>query len=218
MRPVVLINPNTNDATTDMMVSVAHKRAPDLRFVGLTAREGPALIVNERQLDQAALQIAAMAGEVAALDPAGVIVSAFGDPGADALAELVSCPVTGIAAASAMAASAFGRFAVATTTPDLVIPIERRISQLGFNRLYCGTYLTGSRDAVSLTNDIERLDVELADAVARAARAGAQAVCIGGGPLSGARDRIAGRTAIPLIDPVCAAVDLVASRMASGSL
>ena len=212
MRPVILINPNTNVATTDMMVAVARKHAPELSFVGLTAREGPSLIVNEGQLDLAALQVEALAGEVAAMEPSGVIVSAFGDPGADALAARLSCPVTGIAEASFAAAAAFGRFAVATTTPDLVKRIEMRVSELGYGARYCGTYLTGGMDVQRLMDDTGRLDAELVRAIACAAQAGARAVCIGGGPLSGARDRIGARASLPLIDPVCAAADLMKIR------
>ncbi len=100
MQPVVLINPNTNTATTQLMISVARKHLPGVPVVGVTVRDGPPLIVNETQLDHAARQVEALAGEVAAMEPSDVIVSAFGDLGADDLAARLSCPVTGIAAAS----------------------------------------------------------------------------------------------------------------------
>ncbi len=222
VRPVILINPNTNAETTQMMVGVARTAQPGLPIEGLTVRAGPPLITNEEQLDGAAREVAALGGEVAGMNPAGVIVSAFGDPGADVLAgelaETVGCPVTGIAAACFAEAAAIGRFAVATTTPDLVARIEARVGELGHGALYCGTYLTAAEDVAALMADKDRLDAELEKAIARAKAAGAEVVCIGGGPLSDARLRIGGRTALPLLDPVSAAARWMARALASDGI
>ncbi|MDJ0933229.1 hypothetical protein [Breoghania sp.] len=58
--------------------------------------------------------------------------------------------------------------------------------------------------------DTDRLNAELVRAIQDAANAGAQVACIGGGLLSGARQRIGARSWLPLIEPVRAAAELIA--------
>jgi Asp/Glu/hydantoin racemase len=57
------------------------------------------LLTNEADLDEAARAVRALGPELAQSADA-VIVSAFGDPGADELAALLERPVVGIAEAS----------------------------------------------------------------------------------------------------------------------
>ena len=97
---ILLINPNSSAATTAMMVAIAaaccHGRA---EIVGATAMRAPAMIV-----DGAAL--AASADEVVEIARAqgdgcdGIIVAAFGDPGAAEIRSFWPRPVVGIGEAS----------------------------------------------------------------------------------------------------------------------
>ena len=121
MAHVLLMNPNHNPATTMAMCQIA--------AVGLgppptpwTAPSGPDLITDPAALADAADLIASAA---LPLWPDGIIVSAFGDPGAARLAQRAPCPVIGIGAAAARQAAQAGQpFAVATTTPALAAPID----------------------------------------------------------------------------------------------
>ncbi|MDO5614341.1 MAG: aspartate/glutamate racemase family protein [Paracoccus sp. (in: a-proteobacteria)] len=192
------------------MCQIAAQYAPGVQ--GWTAPAGPSLISTPEALEIAAAQIAA-------LDPPatcrGVIVAAFGDPGAGALAHRLQCPVIGIGAAAARAAagsvagsavgSAAGRaFAVVTTTPLLARRIDRLMQAHAGAGRYCGCFLTeGDPDALML--DPKALDAALLEGIAQAARAGAACAIIGGGPLGQAAIRLAPQSPLPLIQPIAEA-------------
>ncbi|MFN4059484.1 MAG: aspartate/glutamate racemase family protein [Paracoccus hibiscisoli] len=204
---ILLANPNTNAGTTAAMCAIARPWLPDLH--GWTAPQGPSVILDPDQLDRAADQIAA-------LEPPpgcrGVIVAAFGDPGAARLALRLGLPVIGIGAAAARAAGHGGlAFAVATTTPALTARIDT-LMQGGPGR-YLGCHVTpGAPEA--LMADPAALDRALLAAIHRAAGAGAQAVIIGGGPLAQAALRLQPHSPVPLIQPVPEAARAMAALLA----
>ena len=58
MPDILLINPNSSQATTEMMVRIAQAEAPEgCAIVGATARRGPPMIVNETELAAAAHEV-----------------------------------------------------------------------------------------------------------------------------------------------------------------
>ncbi|MDO6585076.1 aspartate/glutamate racemase family protein [Salipiger sp. 1_MG-2023] len=190
-----LMNPNSNAGTTQAMLGIARRVLPQL--VGWTAPSGPGMIIDAPALERAGALVAA-----ADLPGArGVIVSAFGDPGRGALAARLDCPVVGIGQAAAAAAGQGGRrFAVVTTTPGLKTQIDALMGD------YVGCFLTQG-DPLALMQDAGALDAALLDGIAAAARAGAQAAIIGGGPLGEAAERLAAHSPIPLVAPIRAAVE-----------
>jgi Asp/Glu/hydantoin racemase len=182
MTRILLINPNTSQATTDMMVRIAQSAASnDIEIIGATAQHGPSMIVDPAALAASAPQVVEI-GSGRAKDVSGIIISAFGDPGIGDLRRAVSVPVVGIAEAAMLAASANGRrFGVATTTPGLVASIDARAAELGLARLYSGTRLT-SGDPLKLAADPDRLVEALRQAVSACIELDkAEAVIIGGG-------------------------------------
>ncbi|ASP20232.1 Asp/Glu racemase [Antarctobacter heliothermus] len=202
----LLMNPNANVATTEAMVQIACQILPDI--TGWTAPKGPQMIVDEAALTAAGQQVA----EAQLPRVAGIIVSAFGDPGRAALAARMVCPVIGIGAASARAAG--GRcFAVATTTPNLSVPIDALMTPVGG---YLGCYLTQD-DPLALMAHPARLDAALAGAVARAAEDGAEVIIIGGGPLGEAAERLSASSPVPLISPIRAACAELRDALLSGA-
>lgn len=205
MIKIQIVNPNTSTATTDLMLEMARAAAPrGLSITGVTARQGAPLIVDGRGLD---LSIAAVAALEPELISAGVIVAAFGDPGADLLRNRLKIPVVGIGEASIRAAHAGGRrFSIVTTTPLLEPAMRARVEKLG-----CATGLASIRistdDPVRLTADPVALEQRLQALVDLCvAEDGADAVIIGGGPLARAARVIAQRTPAAIIEPVPAAV------------
>jgi len=83
LKTVALVNANISSGITDDMVEIARQSARgQLEIVGLTAPFGAQLITCEAELDEAARAILALAPEIRA---DAVIVSAFGDPAAEAL-------------------------------------------------------------------------------------------------------------------------------------
>lgn len=202
---ILLANPNANPVTTAAMCAIAAPWLAGLQ--GWTAPTGPQVIVTPDQLDRATDGIAALHPPAACR---GVIVAAFGDPGADRLAARLAVPVIGIGAAAARAAAQGGRtFAVATTTPALRDRIDALMR--GQNGRYLGCHMTDSPDVM---RDPDALDRALLDAVMRAAAAGAEAVIIGGGPLAQAAVRLAPLSPVPLIQPVPEAARAMARLLA----
>lgn len=201
---ILLANPNTNAQTTNAMCAIAARLLPEVQ--GWTARQGADLIHTPALLAQAGDQIAQLQPPQGCR---GVIVSAFGDPGAVRLAARLKIPVIGIGAAAAQAAGAGGRsFAVATTTPQLVKGIDRLMKAHAGQGRYLGCFLTDG-PTLSVMKDPALLDRELLDAARRAATAGAQAVIIGGGPLAEAAQRIDALCPVRLIQPIPEAAALM---------
>jgi len=121
MTDILLINPNSSTATTEMMTKIANGEAPaGCRVTGRTATGGPSMIVNEQELEAAATEVLKVWREAGVARWDGVIVSAFGDPGIDLVRANARVPVVGIAEASMLAASeGRRRFGIATVTPEL---------------------------------------------------------------------------------------------------
>ncbi|WP_179402017.1 aspartate/glutamate racemase family protein [Burkholderia guangdongensis] len=216
MLNILLINPNSSQATTDMMVRIAQADAPaGFTVVGATAGSGPSMIVNETELNAAADEVERTWRGVS-VPHAGVIVSAFGDPGVARMRDASRpTPVIGICEASMLDASEGGRrFGVATVTPDLVDAIDAKARELGLGALYTGVRLTPDEPR-KLAADPRALEEALADAVRACLRDGAQAVIIGGGPLGQAAVNLAPRFDVPIIAPISAAVRRLSERIAN---
>ncbi|MDO6722399.1 aspartate/glutamate racemase family protein [Celeribacter halophilus] len=196
-----LINPNSNPATTQEMCEIA---MPYLSVTpwGWTATDGPKMITTPAALHAAAQQVAQ--ADLPA-DMRAVIVAAFGDPGAEALARRLPCPVVGIGAAAARAAAADDApFAVATTTPMLSQSITEAMTRHAPKGRYVGTFISDT-DPQSIMLDDAALDAALLEQVRIATAQGAHRVIIGGGPLGRAATRLAPISPVPLINPIIAA-------------
>ncbi len=213
MKTVAMINPNTDPGVTERMLAIARMDAPaGLLLVGLTAESGAPLITNEDELRAAEAAVLALIPRARGFD--GAIVAAFGDPGLEAVRVAFNGPVVGIGEAAFEEAARSGRrFAVATTTPDLVAAIERTVERLGLKSRFAGVALTRG-DAMSVTGSPDRLVAELAAAI-DSAGSGAEpaAVIIGGGPLAAAARRLARDRPLAIIEPVPAAVRRIAALL-----
>jgi len=219
MRSLILVNPNTSQSTTAMMVDIALDAAdPGVTIEGMTVAFGAPLITHETALAEAARAVAALAPAIRARNPSGVIVSAFGDPGLDVLRAALDCPVTGIAEAAMAEASVDDtgqprRFSVVTTTPLLAASITDRASRYGHGEIFAGVRLTPG-DPATLMADPAAVTEALALACEAAIRIdGAQALVIGGGPLALAARALRPRFVVPIIEPIPAAVRLAQKRL-----
>lgn len=212
---LLLVNPNTNAATTALMVGIAQGAAPPgVTIEGATAAAGAPLILDAAMLATAGQAVQALIAQTDLTPFAGVIIAAFGDPGLAAVRALTPLPVTGIAEAAMAAAAAHGRFAIATTTPLLAEAIGARAAAYGHGDAFAGTWLTEG-DAGALMAEPGRLEAALEAAIRRAmAEAAPDAVIIGGGPLAAAAAALRPRLAVPIIEPVPAAVGLALRRAA----
>jgi allantoin racemase len=206
-RPILLINPNSSQATTTMMLEIASSAIECRRnIIGATATRSPAMIVEPSALLACApevLEIAlARAGSCG-----GLIVAAFGDPGLAEIRARISIPSVGIGESAFIAAAQGGRrFGVATTTPALATQIDALPAALGLQPQYTGSRFTEG-DPHDLITDPSRLRAALAEAVRLCVEQdGAEAVIIGGGPLGRAAAELQPTFAVPIIAPIPAAL------------
>jgi Asp/Glu/hydantoin racemase len=155
-------------------------------------------------------------GETEGRDAAAVVVAAFGDPGVERLRQVLRRPVVGIGAASIAEAAADGRrFGIATTTPGLVRSIEALVARESPVGAFSGVRVPDG-DPLDLAADPDRQERELARSVWECIeRDGAEAVIVGGGPLSAAARALRNQFGVDIIEPVPAAMRLVA-RLLSG--
>eukprot|EP00927_Polykrikos_kofoidii_P074434 TRINITY_DN70429_c0_g1_i1.p1 TRINITY_DN70429_c0_g1~~TRINITY_DN70429_c0_g1_i1.p1 ORF type:complete len:251 (-),score=39.14 TRINITY_DN70429_c0_g1_i1:97-849(-) len=220
VRPkIALLNPNTSIVTTSSMTQIAQSVLPDYLVIGHTAPFGPEMIVEPVALEASLAAVSEMVQALSLEQPCGVIVAAFGDPGlAKARATLV-CPVCGIGEASFLeAAKGRRKFAVATTTPGLVDTIAAlSIAVIGEkdSDLFIGTFVPdGCEDPAALLRENPSLLVEkLRLSVQDACDAGAEAVIIGGGPLSEAAKQLEKDVSVSLIQPLLAAARLIVAMI-----
>ncbi|MFD2651631.1 aspartate/glutamate racemase family protein [Brucella rhizosphaerae] len=210
---VLLINPNSSELTTGMMLNIARRTSNGrLQLEAATADRSPPMIINERQLIASAEQVIEI-GINRSAACAGIIVSAYGDPGVMYLQEELSVPVIGICEASMIMAAAKARkFGVATVTPELADAIAARADSLGFTQLYTGIRCTLG-DPQTLASNNDQLCEELEKAANLCILDGAEAVIIGGGPLGEAAEYLRTRFEIPIIAPISAAVELIISAL-----
>lgn len=217
-RHILLINPNSSQATSAMMQAIAQRAAGNALAVAVaTAGRSPAMIVNEEDLQASAEEVVEI-GMRHAPDCVGIIVGAFGDPGLEALRRQVDIPVAGICEASMRVASQGGRrlFGVATTTPLLVKAITERAEALGLAGLLTGIRCTAG-DPTALAGDKMALTQALAKMVEICITTDeAQAVIIGGGPLGEAAGELEARFSIPVIAPIPCAIASLLERIPSG--
>ena len=217
MQRIVLVNPNTSEPLTALMAEIARENAPAcFRIDGLTAPFGAPLLTNEAEVDEAARAVRALAPELAQSADA-VIVSAFGDPGADELAALLERPVVGIAEASMRAAAANGRrFAVVTHTGRLVRRMALRAEQIGLGA-HCVGVLATEGDAIALATPVELESALQVLAQQAVTEHGAEAIVIGGGPLGRVAKALSGKVDVPVIEAIPEAVRYLAAALGAAA-
>jgi allantoin racemase len=206
---IVLVNPNSNEASTQSMVDLARAEIGDAaRVTGVSNAEAPPLLTTPEDMANAIPGVVRAGVEAAEAGAAAIIVSAFSDPGLEELRAEVEVPVFGIGEEVFHAAAEGGRpFGIVTVTPDqgLIDSFRDRAAALGYADQYRGVRVTPG-DPTELVQSPERLDAALAEA-ARASinEDGAEAVIMGGGPLSAAALRIQPEFEVPLVVAVTAA-------------
>jgi allantoin racemase len=207
---ILLLNPNTSARSLTMMLAVASPLLPSgIAIKGVSATHGATMIVNEAGLRASAAEVVRLGLEAAA-DVSAIVVAAFGDPGVASLRDRLDMPVIGIGEASIIEAAAGARrFGIATTTPALVGAIERFVEVLALGRWFTGVRVPEA-DPLVLAADAPRQEAALARAVADCfALDGADAVVVGGGPLSSAAQALRVRFGDRIIEPVPAAIRAV---------
>jgi allantoin racemase len=205
---VLLVNPNTNSATTAMMLAMARSYAPaDWDWATWTAPHGSALIADPQALAVAAEAVADMRDDFAGMPVDAVIVAAFGDPGMQALRDALPMPVYGIGESALLAADRLGLpYSILTIAPQLRESTLQQVSRSGCDRHFRSLVITeGDAQATARSQDslLQRIRACIDTAVHAH---GARVLVIGGGPVAAAaqvlRDESQVRTILPLQEAV----------------
>jgi allantoin racemase len=204
---ILLLNPNTTAAVTDLLYDAGSKAAsPGTELVAATARRGVPYIATraEAQIGGAiALEMLAEAGS--GIDAA--IIAAFGDPGLFGARELFAHPVVGLAEAAMLTACMLGRrFSIVTFANALAPWYEDCVAMHGLSARCAGIRtLDGPFESISgVQSEKEDMLVTLANHAVE--QDNADVVILSGAPLAGLAPRVRHRIPVPVVDPVAAAV------------
>jgi Asp/Glu/hydantoin racemase len=215
---IVLINPNSNAETTKTMAGIAAKETEAVAKVeGISNQGVPPLLTTPQDLENAIPGVVKIGVEADKDDRvAAIIIAAFGDPGLEELRAQVEVPVFGIREQAFHEAARDGRpFGVATTTPDpgLLEGFRQTAVALGYGEQFRGTRATPGDPNALMAKSPDELDAALAEAVRASIADGAEAVIIGGGPLTASALRLQPQFDIPLVVPVIAAAQAAAEEV-----
>jgi allantoin racemase len=204
---ILLLNPNTTSAVTDLLHAAgAQVASPGTELVAMTASRGVPYIATraEAQIGGAiALEMLAEAGT--GIDAA--IIAAFGDPGLFGARELFDIPVVGLAEAAMLTACMVGqRFSIVTFARALAPWYQECVTMHGLGTRCAGirTLDDGFRSIADVQAEKEDMLVTLANRAVE--QDGADVVILSGAPLAGLAAKVSHRIPVPVIDPIAAAV------------
>ena len=216
-RKLLMINPNTNTATTERLQKTLHSLVPsgvDLDF--MTAGFGSNYIACESSHAVAAHACLQSWADYRLTQPGqldGVLIGCFGDPGLFALREACGCPVTGLAEASFILAAQRGAFAIVTGGERWRPMLQRLAQSLGYGHLLRHIE-TVVPSGAALQSDPEMAMRCLAEACAKAAVPGVQTVILGGAGLAGYAHGLRSHCPVPLIDSAEAGLQVLLQDLA----
>jgi allantoin racemase len=206
-----VINPNTTQAMTDKIAAAARAMAvPGTEIVASQPEFGPVSI--EGYYDEA-FAVPGMLMRIREADAQGVdghIIACFDDTGLDAARSVAMAPVIGIGeAAFHMAMLVASRFAVVTTLPLSIVPIEHNLMRYGL----------ASRCARVRAAGVPVLALEQRNAAACGLISGeidkaigedhAEAIVLGCAGMADLAAELSRKHGLPVIDGVAAAVGLM---------
>jgi Asp/Glu/hydantoin racemase len=216
-RRLLVINPNTNEATTHRLQGVLQPLLPvgttlDMRTARFGARyiacEASHAVASHASLDT---WTGYLAEGHAPAD--GVLIGCFGDPGLFALREASACPVTGLAEASFIKAAQQGPFAIVTGGQRWKPMLTRLAQSLGFEHLLCRIE-TVAPSGSALQADPEMALRCLSEACALAAQSDAKSIILGGAGLAGYAQTLQSHCPLPLIDSARAGLEVLLQNQA----
>ncbi len=204
---ILLLNPNTTSAVTDLLHAAGSKvTSPGTELTPATAPRGVPYIATraEAQIGGAiALEMLAEAGS--GIDAA--IIAAFGDPGLFGARELFAFPVVGLAEAAMLTACMLGRrFSIVTFAGALAPWYEDCVAMHGLTSRCAGIRtLEGSFQSISEVQS-EKEDLLVALANRAVEQDYADVIILSGAPLAGLAAKVRDRIPVPVVDPIAAAV------------
>lgn len=207
---ILVINPNTNEETTERIRAESERAASDGTVIRAVTGPFGAKIIKTRENGAVAANavMAVLAKNGSTADAA--VIAAYSDPGLSRAKASVSFPVIGIGEASMLEAAAVSdRFSIVTMGESMVEYLRDRAIEYGVGAHLARVRILPWSVRVGRRADIQRLVDECAAAV-REDHAGA--VIIGGGPLAGLPSEISEAINRPVLDGTSCAIRLAERR------
>jgi len=204
---ILLLNPNTTGAVTDLLAAAARAAASTAtEIVPVTAPRGVPYIATRAEAQiGGALALEMLAERHAEVNAA--IIAAFGDPGLTGARELFDIPVVGLAEAAMLTACMLGgRFGIVTFARALGPWYRECVALHGLESRCAGIRMLDEDFRAVADVSAEKEDVLVALAERAVAEDGAEAVILAGAPLAGLAPRVRDRISVPVVDQVAAAV------------
>ncbi|SFA84316.1 allantoin racemase [Poseidonocella pacifica] len=196
------MNPNSTEAMTDSMVSVARETAPGAEVLGWTNHLGPPSIQGLEDGAAAVEGLLALLPEARAAAADAIFIGCFDDTGLGPLQAAAHCPVIGTGQAGmSLAALHSGRFGIVTTLDVSVLVIAANVEVYGHRRACVGVFAS-DLPVLEVERGGQNVEDRLARAIPNAEVAGADAVVLGCAGMSRLRRRLSARTGSLLIDGV----------------
>ena len=213
--PILVINPNSAEVVTAGLSRAldGYRRAGGPAIECLTDREGPPGLDTQRDVDEAALRVGALVER--RRDAGAFVVACYSQPGLDLARSLTAIPVIGIQDAGVLTALAMAdTFGVIAVSP-LSVPRHLRVMRrLGVDGRLAGEVALEGGISVADSGHGEDSYAALLAAGRRLRTMGAGAVVLGCAGMSGHRARLEADLALPVIDPVQAAVAMALGLVA----
>jgi len=207
MTRLLLINPNISDSVSQLIKAEAERSAgPGCSIEVVTAPFGVAYIETRFEALIGAYAAAQLAAEHHARFDA-VVVAAFGDPGLQALREVLPCPVTGLTEASLASACLLGqRFSIVAISQRIRAWYRETVQANGLEGRLASIRALDEplADIGSVQNDQGERLVALAERCVK--EDGADVIVLAGAPLAGLARSLQGRLPVPTVDGVSSAV------------
>lgn len=205
---LLLANPNTTQAVTDLVAAAAAgSAAPGTEIVARTARFGAAVIGTRAELavaEHASLDL--LARESPGCEAA--IIAASTDSGLRAARELLAIPVLGLTeSALHVACLVGGRFGTLTLSARSAATLREMIDGYGFYARCAGQRFADATPQRMLADPDAVAELVAAEAETLV-RDGADAVVLIGAVMANMRDTIASVIGVPVVEGVSAAVAL----------
>ena len=212
MKRVLVINPNTTGAVTQIVLAACRRAQPAVQWEGATARFGAAYIADEASYAQAA-PAALDAYEAFYAGHEAVLLACFGDPGLLTLRERSRVPVVGLAQSSFEAAARRGRFAVVTGGHAWAPMLERFAREHRLDQRLVGIH-TIDWTGAQIAADPDGARAALVAAAQHGIDGGAECILLGGAALAGLAPSLQPRLSVPVLDNVLLAAQAVADALA----
>ena len=207
MTALLLINPNTTQSITDLVLRTAKRFAhKGTKLRAVTGAFGPRYIASRVGYAIAGhAAVDALANDRLARD--AVVLACFGDPGLAALKEVSKVPVVGMAEASILQASAIGkRFSIVTGGERWKPMLEEFVAAQGMSARLASVRTVAPTGADIARNPKAALALLAKGCAACVREDGADAVILGGAGLAGLAAKLRRSVEVPLLDGLACAI------------